>query len=124
MGRQRQDIGKLGEDKACAYLQEHGHTVMERNWRSGSLEIDIISRDGDGALHFVEVKSRIAPVSASPEDNVTPLKQRRVSTAAQNYLNAHPQGDVEVFFDVVGVVFDGFDVTVEWFPQAWIPTFV
>ena len=58
-------MGDLGEDLASRYLEQLGHTVLERNWRHSHLEIDLITLDAEG-LHFVEVKSRTAPVSAAP----------------------------------------------------------
>ena len=56
-GNKRQKLGQVGEELACRYLTEIGHTVIERNWRSGHLEIDVISISPDG-IHFVEVKTR------------------------------------------------------------------
>ena len=53
----RRDLGRLGEDIACDLLRKMGHTILERNYRNGHLEIDIISIDADG-IHFVEVKTR------------------------------------------------------------------
>ena len=119
----RNELGALGEEKACEFLQGIGHRILQRNWRGVHLEIDIISSDAKG-LHFVEVKSRSAPVSAAPEESVTTLKQRRIASAARKYLREHGAMDAEVFFDVVSVVFDGFDAEVEFFPQAWLPLYV
>ena len=70
-------LGRRGEDIACKYLLDRGHTVVDRNWRSGHLEIDVVTVDPAG-LHFVEVKSRVAPATAAPEENVGYLKQRRI----------------------------------------------
>ena len=42
-GNYRRDLGRQGEDIACTLLESMGHTILERNWRSGHLEIDIIS---------------------------------------------------------------------------------
>ena len=53
----RRQLGKAGEYVACGFLRSMGHIILERNWRSGHLEIDIISLDRDG-IHFVEVKTR------------------------------------------------------------------
>ena len=119
----KKGLGALGEEKACEFLEGRGHRILQRNWRCGHLEIDIVSSDAKG-LHFVEVKSRTAPVSASPEENVTVLKQKRIASAARRYLNMHGAVDAEVFFDVVSVVFDGFDAEVEFFPQAWLPLYI
>jgi putative endonuclease len=46
-----------------------GHTILERNWRSGHLEIDIISFDKDGT-HFVEVKTRSRSIQALSQEYV------------------------------------------------------
>ena len=115
-------LGDLGEDQACRHLERLGHVVLERNWRTSHLEIDIITRDPEG-LHFVEVKSRTAPVSAAPEENVTQLKQRRLVSAAHAYLEEKHPGDVEVFFDIVTVVFDGERTDIEYYKQAFIPIY-
>ena len=56
-GNHRQKLGERGENVACRYLESMGHTILERNWRNGHLEIDIISVDPEG-IHFVEVKAR------------------------------------------------------------------
>ena len=118
----RRRLGDLGEDQACSHRERLGHVVLERNWRHSHLEIDIISRDPEG-LHFVEVKSRTAPVSAAPEENVTHLKQRRLVSAAHAYLEEKHPGDVEVFFDIVTVVFDGGRTDITYYKQAFIPIY-
>lgn len=122
----RQQTGRAGEDRACSYLESVGHRILERNWRGGHLEIDIITLAGDG-VHFVEVKTRTAPVQAAPEENVGPVKQRKITAAALRYLNTRGRDlgdDVEAFFDVVSVVFDGDKATIDYFPSAWVPMYV
>ncbi len=118
-------VGKRGEDAACNFLVSLGHAILERNWRGGRCEIDIISADGEG-LHFVEVKSRTAPTSADPLVNVTAGKQRHIIKAARKYLNT-PQGrrfpDAEVLFDIITVVFDGNTTYIKHYPQAFIPIY-
>ena len=121
------ELGRRGEDVACGFLSGKGHTIVERNYRSGHLEIAIITLDKDGA-HFVEVKSRVAPVAVSPEENVTAAKQKKVADAALRYLNTAKDkrisGDLEVNFDVVAVTFDGGKEIVEWFPNAFFPMYL
>lgn len=115
----------MGEDEVCQYLMQHGHTILERNWRSGHLEIDIISMAGDG-IHFVEVKSRTAPVRVAGEESVRRPKQRKIITGAGKFLAAndgHLQGDFEVFFDVAAVTFAGGGCSVEYFPEAYMPEY-
>lgn len=120
-------LGRRGEDVACGFLSGKGHTIVERNYRSGHLEIDIITLDKDG-VHFVEVKSRVAPVAVSPEENVTAAKQKKVADAALRYLHTSKDkrlsADLEVSFDVVAVTFDGGGEIVEWFPNVYYPMYL
>lgn len=120
-------LGRRGEDVACGFLSGKGHTIVERNYRSGHLEIDIITLDKDG-VHFVEVKSRVAPVAVSPEENVTAAKQKKVADAALRYLHTSKDkrlsADLEISFDVVAVTFDGGGEIVEWFPNAYYPMYL
>lgn len=121
------ELGRRGEDVACEFLTGKGHTIVQRNFRACHLEIDIISLDRNG-VHFVEVKSRMAPVAVSPEENVTAAKQRKVAEAASRYLRMSKDkrisGDLEVNFDVVAVTFDGGKEIVEWFPNAFYPMYL
>lgn len=123
----RKVLGRRGEDEACLYLMDKGHTILERNWRTSHLEIDIVSLDKNG-IHFIEVKSRTAPLGADPQDSVTYTKQKRITKAAMSYLGKMDKklisSDVEVFFDVVAVIFDGSGTSVEYFPQAYIPIYI
>ena len=125
-GNHRQTLGKRGEDIACRYLEGMGHKILERNFRSGHLEIDIISYDPEG-IHFVEVKTRQKSIQAPPQDNVDTAKQRRIARAAVSYMRKAkrlPGRDLECIFDVIAVTFDGENARVEWFPQAYIPLYV
>lgn len=86
--------GKRGEDAAAAYLTAHGCTVVARNVRLGHGEIDLIAEDGTRLL-FVEVKTRMEPVGGvyrfgRPAAAVTLEKQRRIISAAGEYLRLHP----------------------------------
>ncbi|MBQ7269956.1 MAG: YraN family protein [Bacteroidales bacterium] len=122
----RKTVGKQGEEAACRYLESRDHRILERNWRSGHLEVDIISYDGAG-LHFVEVKTRIAPLQAAPEENVRHDKMQRLVRAARAYLNDAKTlhgGDAEIFFDVISVIFDAGHTRIEYFPQAFLPIYV
>jgi len=115
-------LGVLGEEKACDFLRGKGHRIVSRNWRGSHLEVDIISEDAAG-LHFVEVKTRLAPAGTAPEEKVDGLKRQRIGAAALKFLN-QSGSDREVFFDVVTVLFDGDRTEVNYFPQAWIPMYV
>lgn len=122
----RKSLGKNGENLACGFLTQRGHVILERNWRYGHLEIDIITSDRYG-IHFVEVKTRQHNVQAPPQDNVNPAKQRRIVRAAQHYLKVSDKissGNDECFFDIVAITIKEKDANIEWIPQAFIPLFV
>ena len=125
-GNYRRDLGRQGEDIACSFLESLGHQILERNWRSGHLEIDIISIGADG-IHFVEVKTRRRSIQAPPQENVDRAKQARIVRAAGRYLNSgagKPYGCRECMFDVVAITFEGNEAKTEWFPQAYIPIYL
>ena len=121
----RGELGRKGEDIACRLLEGMGHTILERNWRSGHLEIDIISFSVDG-IHFVEVKTRRENVQAPPQESVDWKKQKRIVSAAQSFLRSgrgKPYGSHECIFEVVAVTFCGEEYITEWMPQAYIPLY-
>ena len=119
-------VGRRGEDAACEYLLGHGYAVLERNWRSGHLEIDIITLGSDG-LHIVEVKSRVAPLMADPLCNINAAKLRHLHRAAIAYLHSSDSSrlsrDLDIWFDVVTVVFDHNRTIIEHYPKAYTPIY-
>lgn len=118
-------LGKHGEDEVCQYLIRHGHTILDRNWRYGHLEIDIVSLAPDG-IHFVEVKSRVAPVQGDPQDAVNAKKQKNIAVAAGKYMSMKEStlgSGMEVWFDVAAVVYDRGSMTVNYFAGAFIPIY-
>ena len=129
MRTDRAVVGRKGEEEACRHLTRLGHRILARNWRGGHLELDIVTLQGN-ELHFVEVKSRVAPVMAEPQRNVGREKQRRLVAAAQAFLHSGDRkdlpADLEVVFDVVSVVFygTGADYEIEYYPNAFIPLYV
>ena len=103
-----------------------GHTILERNFRSGHLEIDIISVDAEG-IHFVEVKTRQKSIQAPPQDNVDASKQKKLVKAALRYLHSAkgiPGRDLECIFDIIAITIEGENAKVEWIPQAFIPLYI
>lgn len=120
------NLGRRGEDEAAAWLEAHGHTILERNWRNAHLEVDIISLDRRG-VHFVEVKTRKPPFEALPQDCVGPAKQRNLANAARAYMRGGFRrnfGEAEIFFDVIGLIYNGESFEITYIPEAFIPLYV
>ena len=98
------NAGRWGERLAAWYLFFHGCRILERNWRCGRYEIDIVARERrTGTLLFVEVKTRSSTAFGRPVDAVTPRKQLFLTRAAQGYLTSHGTPDAITRFDVIEV---------------------
>ncbi len=98
------NTGKWGERLAAWYLFFHGCRILERNWRYGHYEIDIVARERrTGTLLFVEVKTRSNTSFGLPRDAVTSKKQLFLIRGAEGYLKTHGDADARTRFDVVEV---------------------
>jgi putative endonuclease len=95
-------LGRSGEEAAVAYLQKQRFRVLERGFRFGHGEIDIIASDKD-TLVFIEVKTRQSLEFGRPEESVTTRKQQQIRRLAEAYLALNNLGDVSCRFDVLSV---------------------
>lgn len=98
----RAEIGSRGEDAAVAYLERAGLQIIDRNWRDGRGELDIVAVDG-GTLVICEVKTRTTAAQGTPEEAVSTTKQRRLVRLARSYISAQGLEPCPVRFDVVTV---------------------
>jgi len=99
-------FGKLGEDAATQYLEAAGYTIVARNFRIRSAEIDIIAQRDD-LLAFVEVKTRSNTRHGLPSEAVTLRKQKKIIEAAGVFLQDEKFCDCACRFDVVEVFLSG-----------------
>ena len=76
---------------------------MERNYRFGRREVDLIAQKGE-ILAFVEVKTRSGARFGPPEAAVTARKQREIEIVARDFLLRHRPRCPAVRFDVVAIV--------------------
>lgn len=98
-------LGRWGEDLAAEHLTSLGMQVLARNWRCDLGELDLVVRDVDGTVVFVEVKTRSGTGFGEPAEAVGAVKARRLRTLACRWLLAHrPAAACELRFDVVGIV--------------------
>lgn len=85
-------IGDEAEALALAHLQRAGLALVERNYRvargphARGGEVDLILRERDGTLVFVEVRSRAATRHGGAAASVGAAKQQRIVLAARHYL--------------------------------------
>ena len=97
----KQECGNAGEQAAADWLRNNGYMIVERNWRAGRYEIDIIASRW-GILHIVEVKTRRADSLTAPEDAITERKFRSLRRAASAYMAQH-RSQEEVQFDLIAI---------------------
>jgi Holliday junction resolvase-like predicted endonuclease len=116
---EKRKIGDIGEKIACRFLMKRGFEIIEQNYSKKWGEIDIIARKVE-KLHFVEVKSvtrdnlkYVSPETDDyrPEDNLHPLKLKRLSRVIQTYLlgykgNRSVTHETDWQFDVAVVYLD------------------
>ncbi|GIX24759.1 MAG: UPF0102 protein [Caldimonas sp.] len=84
--------GDAAEQRALAHLQRAGLVLVERNYRvargphAHAGEVDLIMRERDGTLVFVEVRSRTHPTHGGAAASIGAAKRRAIVRAAQHYL--------------------------------------
>ncbi|MBI5276858.1 MAG: YraN family protein [Burkholderiales bacterium] len=109
--------GDAAEGRALAHLQRHGLKLVARNYRTpgrGGGEIDLVMRDADGTLVFVEVRQRGGASHGGAAASVTGVKRRRIVFAARHYLMRLPEPP-PCRFDVVSIEGEG----IEWLKAAF-----
>ena len=100
-----QALGRYGEALAAEHLVAAGMVVLARNWRCPQGELDLVVRDVDGTVVFVEVKTRAGTGFGEPAEAVGTVKARRLRMLACRWLLENRQAAaVDLRFDVVGIV--------------------
>lgn len=98
------ELGKWGEDLAADYLERKGFTIIERDWKSGRRDLDIIALDEDkNVVVFVEVKTRRNRLFGDPEEAVDYHKRQNLQQAISHYVNfKHIHQAIR--FDIISIV--------------------
>lgn len=104
--RPKDVLGRAGEDAAARFLTELGYVVLDRNWRCGLGEIDIVASDGT-SLVVCEVKTRGGSVYGSPAEAVTYEKLARLRLLAIEWVKASTGRWPRVRIDVIAVLRTG-----------------
>ena len=94
-------LGSFGEALTAEHLRKNGYKILGMNYRTRLGEIDVIASKGK-YVAFVEVKLRKSDVFAQAREFVTPAKQRRLTAAAESWLQSSGCA-LQPRFDVVEV---------------------
>lgn len=104
----RQQKGKIGEEEACRWLVKQGYSILQRNWRCRSGEVDIIAVRED-LLIFVEVRSRSSNSGfGTPQESVDQRKMQQVRSTAAVYIQMSGEHTRQIRFDVIAVMMNHF----------------
>ena len=122
MGLSKEELAKKGEQLAVDFLEEKGFEIIERNYRYGHGEIDIIALDPkDNFTVFVEVKTRQNLYFGEPEYAITKKKQQQVKKVAELYLYDKEIEQIDCRFDVVAILLEDEDKPViNYYENAFI----
>ena len=116
---QHNDFGKQGEQAAVDLLTAKGYAIVDRNWRCGRMEIDIIAQRGT-RLAIVEVKTRANDDFADPIEAVDRRRQMRMVRAGMAYIEAYDLPH-ELQFDIIGVTGTPDNFKIEHLEDAFPP---
>jgi putative endonuclease len=111
------ELGKLGEELAVAFLQKNGYKILETNWTFQKAEIDIIAKK-ENILAIVEVKTRSSLDFGLPQDAVKPKKIQLLVKAVNEYVVSNDL-EMDVRFDIIALHKDGKKFVIEHLEDAF-----
>lgn len=117
----RQQLGRDAEEAAARFLQSRQLTILRRNYRCRTGELDIIAETPDGVVVIAEVRLRADMRYGGGAASVDWRKQRRIQRAACHLLAREPAlARRALRFDVLDLAPDGADgYRIEWIRQAF-----
>ncbi|MEP6989732.1 MAG: YraN family protein [bacterium] len=118
MSAATQALGEFGERVAERWLRQRGWRVMQRRFRSGHRDIDLVV-ESEGVVAFVEVKARRGDTFGDPVEAVNWKKQKELGRSARVWIARHGRNDEAYRFDVVGVLVSGDRVRVRHVADAF-----
>ena len=99
----RRALGARGESLAGDWYVERGYTILDRNWRTRSGELDLVLEQ-DRVIIFCEVKTRTSDAFGAGVEAVTREKQQRIRRLASQWLEQHDRPNRGLRFDVVSIL--------------------
>jgi putative endonuclease len=118
MSAATQALGELGERIAERWLRSKGWRIVQRRFRSGHRDIDLVA-ERDGVVAFVEVKARRGAGFGGPVEAVNWRKQRELGRSARVWVDRHGRQYDAYRFDVIGVLVAGSKVRIRHVADAF-----
>lgn len=98
-----QELGQLGEKLAKKFLEERDYQIICQNFKARQGEIDIIARDNENTIVFVEVKTRSNLEFGNPSEAVNSIKKEHILKTAKYFLYSNNIKEENIRFDVIEV---------------------
>jgi putative endonuclease len=99
----RRALGAHGEQLAARWYESRGYTVVARNWRSRTGEIDLVMSRGTLVV-ICEVKTRSSTAYGTPAEAVGRTKQQRLRRLAIEWIGESGWPPSPIRFDVACVM--------------------
>lgn len=112
--------GRFAEVHAAAFLRRQGYSLLARNYAYRGGELDLVARDPNGEIVFVEVKSSWGANFGLPESRVTEAKQGKMWRTACHYLYATSATECNCRFDVIALDCLGEHFEIRHFKNAFV----
>lgn len=119
MTKQTMEFGLQGERVAERWLLMRGWRVLQRRYRSGHRDIDLIAKR-DNLVAFVEVKARSGNEFGDPVEAVNWKKRNELVRSASTWIDRHGRSGEVYRFDVIGVLVSGERVRVRHVENAFL----
>ena len=103
--QESKEFGVTGEQMAARYLEDQGYVILDRNYRKGHKEVDIIALD-HGELVVIEVKTRTNEDLFAAEQAVDHRKRQNIIRVANNYMRRYHRTE-PLRFDIIAIVGSG-----------------
>jgi putative endonuclease len=113
------EFGLTGERVAERWLQRRGWRVIQRRYRSGHRDIDLVAQLGT-EIAFVEVKARTGNAFGDPVEAVNWKKRNELVRSAWTWIDRHGRPGESYRFDVIGVLVTGDRVRVRHVENAFM----
>jgi putative endonuclease len=117
----KQELGKQGEGKSAEFLQGQGFVILERNYRFGHKEIDLVGRE-ENTIVFVEVKAGRSKSFGAPEERVNLRKQKNLIQAALHYIQEKEISGCDFRFDVLAISYRNGKEVIDHIRNAFVVT--
>jgi putative endonuclease len=119
MSEIRKQVGKQGEEIALRFLKKEKFTILAQNYRCKFGEVDIIARDKNNVISFIEVKTRTSQMYGTPQEAVNKRKQAQICKVAMEFVQRYKLENCQFRFDVIAISLLPQDCMVDFIANAF-----